>query len=90
MRIDIKNSHRDKHRVICTDFGATLDLGSVVRRHFSMDNHAVMCIFEASNWQEVEFSNIQGEQDSTLINDCDKWVFFGQKISKGIKRSSIS
>ena len=45
MRIDLTMSHPDKHRVICTNFGATLDLGSVEKGNCSVDNHAVMCIF---------------------------------------------
>ena len=83
-------SHPDKHRVICTGFGATLDLGSVEKGNCSVDNHAVMCIFfVVSNWREVKFTNIRGEQDSTIINDCDKWVFFGETMSKGKKNDHV-
>ena len=86
MRIDITMSDPNKHRIICTDFGATLDLGAAEKGNCSVDNHSVMCIlFVVSNWREVEYVNTKGNADKTIINDCDKWIFFGDTMSKGKK-----
>ena len=76
LRIDLTMSNPNKHRVICTDFGATLDLGSSEKGNCSVDNHSVMCIiFVVSEWREVEYINIEGNLDKTIISNCDKWVF---------------
>ena len=32
-------------QVLCTDFGATLDMFSSEKANSSVDNHAVLCIF---------------------------------------------
>ena len=91
LRIDLTMSNPNKHRVICTDFGATLDLGAVEKGNCSVDNHSVMCIFfVVSNWREVEYVNIKGNADKTITNDCDKWIFFGDTISKGKKMITYS
>ena len=55
MHIDLTMSNPNKHRIICTGFGATLDLGAAEKGNGSVDNHSVMCIFfVVSNWREVE------------------------------------
>lgn len=38
-------SDPDVHRVICTDFGAMLDLMAAEKDNCSINNHAVICIF---------------------------------------------
>ena len=91
LSIDLTMSNPNKHRVICTDFGATLDLGAVEKGNCSVDNHSVMCIFfVVSNWREVEYVNIKGNADKPITNDCDKWIFFGDTISKGKKMITYS
>lgn len=47
-QIDLTMSDRDTTRVICTDFGATLDLGAAEKDNYSVDNHSVICIFVLS------------------------------------------
>ena len=44
-RLDLIMSNPDVSRVICTDFGATLDLHACETDNSSVDNHAVICIF---------------------------------------------
>lgn len=44
-KCDVKMCQKDKHRVICIDFAATLNLQGSQTKHFSMNNHAVVCIF---------------------------------------------
>ena len=43
-KIDLTNSHPDIHRIIYTDFGATLDLSAIEKDNCSVNNHAVVCI----------------------------------------------
>ena len=87
MHIDLTMSNPNKHRIICTDFGATFDLGATEKGNCSVDNHSVMCIFfVVSKWREVEYYNTESNLDKTIINNCDKWIFFGHKISKGKKK----
>ena len=43
--LDITMGNKDKHRVLLTDFGATLDLRAAEYDNSSVDNHAVICIF---------------------------------------------
>lgn len=38
-------SDQNLHRVMCTDFGATLDLSAAEKDNSSVNNHAVICIF---------------------------------------------
>ena len=76
LHIDLTMSDPNKHRVICTNFGATLDLGAVEKGNCYVDNHAVMCIFfVVSKWQEVEYYNTESNFDKTITNNCDKWIF---------------
>ena len=44
-----------------------------------------MYFFVVSKWWEVEYINIEGNLDKTIISNCDKWVFLGDTISKGKK-----
>ena len=70
-------SDADKHRVICTDFGATLDLCASEKDNCSVDNHAVLCIFFVlSNWRKVKYKIGKNEHSETIINDCNKWLFW--------------
>ena len=83
-------SHPDRHRVILTDFGATLDLCAIKTDNSSVDNHAVIDIFFVlHDWRKVVFlkENVEGEEvfDETIINECDKWIIFGSTMIKGKK-----
>lgn len=42
---DLINSNPNKHQIICTDFGATLDLYGAELDNISVNNHAVICFF---------------------------------------------
>ena len=81
-KIDLTMSNPHTTRVICTDFGATLDLGASEKDNSSVNNHAVIAIFLVShNWRQViykkEKEGGEKEDDATIVNDCDKWIFFG-------------
>ena len=52
-KIDHTLSHRDWIRVICTDFGATLDLGTSEKDNSSINNHAVIGIFLVTHNRRV-------------------------------------
>ena len=78
------------HRVICTDFGASLDLCSAEKDNCSVDNHVVICIlFVVYNWRRVSFQKIndrgEHEADERIVNDCDRWVFLAIQCQKGRK-----
>ena len=86
-KIDHTMSDRDKHRVICTGFGATLDLSAAEKDNSSVDNHAVICIFFVSqNWRKVSYKReVEGGgvlDDETIINDCEKWIFLATRCRK--------
>ena len=83
-------SNPDKHCIICTDFGATLDLTAAEKDNCSVDNHSVLAIyFVLSNWRAVKYKKEEDKYNETIINDCNKWLFFGDTISKGKKRSRV-
>jgi len=89
-KLDMEMGDADMHRVICTDFGATLDLSAAEKDNCSVDNHAVLAIyFVLSNWRTVKYKKEDSEYDETIICDCDKWLFFGDTISKGKKNDHI-
>ena len=89
-RLDMEMSSADTHRVICTDFGATLDLSAAKKDNCSVDNHAVLAIyFVLSNWRMVKYKTDKNECDETIICDCDKWLFFGDTISRGKKNDHV-
>ena len=86
--IDHKMSNIDLHHVICTDFGATLELSAVGK------DHAVICTFFVNqNWRKVIYKReeVGGEvlDDETMINDCEKWILFGDTMSKGKKNNHV-
>ena len=91
---DRSMSKSDTHRVLFTDFGATLDLMAAEKDNSSVNNHAVICIFfVCSNWRLAKFKNqVEGSEDvfdETIVNDCDRWIFFGDTQSKGKKNDHI-
>ena len=89
-KIDMEMCNPDKHRVICTDFGATLDLSAAEKDNCSVNNHAVIAIyFVLSNWRTVEYKKSEEEYDKAIMNDCDKWLFFGDTISRGKKNDHV-
>ena len=74
-QIDLTMSDKDTTRVICTDFGATLDLGAAEKDNCSVDNHSVICIFcVVYNWRVADFTD-GSSLDQVIISDCDKWIF---------------
>ena len=73
-------------QVTATDFGATLNLRASQADNCSVDNHAVICIlFVLSDWRVVKYFKEGGEMDETITNDCDKWIFMADTLSKGKK-----
>ena len=90
-KIDFVMSNSDHHRVICTDFGATLDLFASEKDNSSVNNHAVLCIFFVLyNWRRVKYMKNENEWDETVVNDCDRWLVFGDTISRGKKMIMFS
>ena len=92
--IDLTMGNPDNHHVICTGFGATLDLRGSEKGNSSVDNHAIICIlFVVHGWRKVQFDRvIEGEatqHDETIVNDCDRWIFFGDTISTGKKKDHV-
>ena len=76
-------------RVICTDFGATLDLNAAELDNCSVAHHAVVDIFFVNmNWRSVKFKNKNDVEDEAIVSDCEKWIFFGDTISRGKKKRS--
>ena len=78
-------SNKDATRVMLADFGATLDLGTMEKGNCGVDNHAVICaLLVARGWRQVaRASSSTGMSDVTVIDDCGKWVIFGDTMSKG-------
>ena len=78
-------SNKDTTRVVLADFGATLDLGATEKDNCSVDDHAVICmLFVVNGWRQVaRVSSSTDMSDVTVINDCGKWVIFGDAVSKG-------
>jgi hypothetical protein len=94
-KIDKTMTKSATSQVIFTDFGATLDLMSSEKDNSSQNNHAVVCIFMVTyNWRDVKFKNKATDglefDDETVVNDCDKWIFFGDTLSKGKKTNIFS
>ena len=89
-KIDMLMSHPYQHRIICTNFGATLDLFAMEKDNSSVNNHAVLCIyFVLTNRRKVSYEINEGNKDTTIVNDCDKWLFFGDTISRGKKNDHV-
>ena len=92
--IDCTMSDPEKDRIICTDFGATLDLRGAEADNCSVDNHAVVCIFFVlMNWRKVQYKRKNDQKElvdnSTILNDCQKWAFFGSTLSRGKKNDHV-
>ena len=69
--IDHAMSKIDLHRVICTDFGATLDLSVAEKYHSSVDNNVVICNFFVNhNWRKVSYK--REEVGGGVLNDNHK------------------
>ena len=90
-KLDLLMSNHLHTRVICTDFGATLDLSAIEKDNSSVDNHAVICIFFVlTKWRRVPFLKIESNtMDETIVSDCDKWIILGDTISKGKKNDHV-
>ena len=93
-KIDLLNSDPSVTMVFCTDFAATLDLGASEKDNCSVNNHAVVCIIMASyNWRKVKYiKKTKGEPDiecEVMVCDTDRWVFFGESMSKGKKNDHV-
>ena len=83
-------SDHDKHRVISTDFGATLDLRAAETDNCSVDNHAVVDIFFITyDWKPVKYNRKDGSVDETIISTTDKWIFFADTLSRGKKNDHV-
>lgn len=77
-------------RVICTDFGATLSLNAAELDNCSVAHHSVVDIFLVnSNFRKVKLKNKKKEEDVVMVSDCERWVFFGDTISKGKKNDHV-
>ena len=81
--------------LICTDFGATLDLSAAEKEKRSVDNHAFVCVFFVTqNLTRVNYKRaVKVEEflgDETIINDCEKWIFFGDTMLKGKRITMFS
>ena len=81
--------NQNKTRVILTDFGTSLDMRASKTINCSLDNHAVVCIFFVlTNWRTVKYhDSATKEDDETIINDCDRWIFLAihcQRLKKTI------
>ena len=98
-KVDLTMSDSDLIRVLCTDFGATLDLCSFKKDNSSVNNHAVIAIFLVTHkLRRVKFKRkrkrkrkrsdgFEEEDDETIISDCDKWILLeilDQKAKKMI------
>ena len=89
-RRDLTMSDPDKHRVISTDFGATLDLRAAETDNCSVDNHAVVDIFFITyDWRPVKYNRKDGSVDETIISTTDKWIFFADTLSRGKKNDHV-
>jgi len=90
-KLDLTMSNPLHTRVICTDFGATLDLSAIEKDNSSVDNHAVICIFFVlTNWRRVPFRKTENNtMDEAIVSDCDKWIILGDTISKGKKNDHV-
>ena len=93
-KIDTLMLNKNLHRLIMTDFGATLDLSASEKDNSSVDNHAVICIFFVNlNWRDVKFKRVVKDvglvEDETIVSDCEKWIFFGDTMSAGKKNDHV-
>eukprot|EP00957_Ditylum_brightwellii_P136751 10428089-Ditylum_brightwellii.AAC.2 len=90
LKRDITMSDKDKHHIICTDFGATLDLHASEKHNCSVYNHAVICIMlVACDWRNIKYMNRKGKWVETIVNTHDKWLILGDTLSHGKKNDHI-
>ena len=72
-KIDIMMCDRNKHKVICTDFAATLDLRGAQTNNCSINNYAVVCIFYIVQTGKKKYKKLnengEKEDDETILND---------------------
>ena len=74
--IDHTMSHNNLHCLICTYFGATLDLSAAKKYNGSVDNNAVIHKKNVTkNWRKVNYKReVEVDyflDDETIINDCE-------------------
>jgi hypothetical protein len=56
----------------------------------SVDNHAILQIFFVlTDWRKVKYEKCKDDWGETIINDCDKWLFFGDTMSRGKKNDHV-
>jgi len=68
MKRDLLMSNSDTHRIICTDFGASLDLKASETDNSSVDHHAVVAIFfVVIDWRVVKYRKENGEMGEKII-----------------------
>ena len=92
--VDLTMSDPTKYRIFFTNFGATLDLMGAEKDDSSVNNHAVIDIFfVAHSWRRVTYKKLNGEGcevlDEKIVNECSKWIFFGDTYSKGKKKNYV-
>ena len=89
-KLDTIMSNPYTTRIFCTDFGVMLDLCVAEKDNAIISNHAIVCIIVVlSNLSKVEhLTKNTGEWGEMTTNNCDKWIVFGDTLSKGKKLTS--
>ena len=87
-------SDSKKTCVIWGDFGASLNFSVIELDNLSVNNHAVIQnVFVCDHWKKVEYFLKKEKNDvvvdQTIINDYDKWIFFGDTLSSEEKTKII-
>ena len=93
--MDLTISNTGLYCILFTDFGATLDLMVAEKDNLSVNNHAVICIFfVSSNWMNARLKKqAESSEDAfneIIVNDCHRWLFFGDAQSKGKNNYHVS
>ena len=72
-------------RIFCYDFSTMLDQYAAQKDFTSINNHAVICIFFVlSKQRKVNYlKKDTGEWGEMMTNNCNKWIVFGNTLSKG-------
>ena len=60
----------------------------------SVNNHDIVDVFfVAHSWRRVPYKKLNGEGqevlDETIVNECNKWIFFGDTYSRGKKNDRV-
>eukprot|EP00957_Ditylum_brightwellii_P122511 9342488-Ditylum_brightwellii.AAC.1 len=42
-----------------------------------------------TDWRKVKYKKCKDDWDETIINDCNKWLFFGDTMSRGKKSDHV-